>query len=167
MTDSPVALITGGGTGIGAATARQLLERGYRVTVTGRNPDRLDRFGKELNEPDSLLTLAGDAGDHDAVQAAVDSTLAGFGRLDAVVANAGYATHDDLASGDPAGWRDMVLTNVLGPALLVKAALPALKEARGRIILVGSVAGVVYTPATYTASPSGPSPASPRTPGAW
>jgi NADP-dependent 3-hydroxy acid dehydrogenase YdfG len=146
MTDSPVALITGGGSGIGAATARQLLERGYRVTVTGRNPDRLDRFAKELNEPDSLLTLAGDAGDHHAVQAAVDSTLAGFGRLDAVVANAGYATHDDLASGDPAGWRDMVLTNVLGPALLVKAALPALKEARGRIILVGSVAGVVYTP---------------------
>jgi NADP-dependent 3-hydroxy acid dehydrogenase YdfG len=146
MTDSPVVLITGGGSGIGAATARQLLDGGYRVTVTGRNPYRLDRFAMDLREPDDLLTLAGDAGDHHTVQAAVDTTLAGFGRLDAVVANAGYATHDDLASGDPAGWRDMVLTNVLGPALLVNAALPALKRARGRIIFVGSVAGVVYTP---------------------
>jgi NADP-dependent 3-hydroxy acid dehydrogenase YdfG len=80
-----------------------VLDRGYRVGVTGRNPDRLDRFAKELGEPDGLLTLAGDAADHQAVQAAVDSTLAGFGRLDAVVANAGYATHDDLAAMTPPG----------------------------------------------------------------
>ena len=58
--------------------------------------------------------------------------------LDNVVANAGYATFDNLADGDPAGWRDMVLTNVLGPALLIRAALPDLKRSRGRIILIGS-----------------------------
>ena len=66
--------------------------------------------------------------------------------LDNVVANAGYATFDNLADGDPAGWRDMVLTNVLGPALLIRAALPDLKRSRGRIILIGSVAGIVYSP---------------------
>ncbi|MCX4819134.1 SDR family oxidoreductase [Streptomyces sp. NBC_01142] len=146
MTDSPVTLITGGGSGIGAATARQLLDQGHRVTITGRSNDRLRRFAEELGKPEGLLTLPGDAADHDAVQSAVDATVQEFGRLDTVVANAGFATHDTLADGDPTGWREMVLTNVLGPALLIRAALPALKETRGRIVLVGSVAGFVHTP---------------------
>lgn len=146
MTDSPVALITGGGSGIGAATARQLLDRGYRVTVTGRGEERLREFAKELNEPADLLTLPGDAADYEAVQEAVESTLQRFGRLNVVVANAGFASFDTVDDGDPAVWRDMVLTNVLGPALLIRAALSALKQTRGRIVLVGSVAGVVYSP---------------------
>src|SRR5690242_1765657 len=146
MDDSPVTLITGGSRGIGAAAARQLLARGHRVAVTGRDPDRLARFAGSLGDPPGLLTHAGDAADHEAVQAAVDATAAAFGRLDAAVANAGYATHDGLADGDPAGWPHMVLTNVLGPALLIRAALPALKRTRGRIVLVGSVAGLIHTP---------------------
>lgn len=146
MSESPVTLITGGGSGIGAATARQLLDRGHRVAVTGRGEDRLNRFAEELGKPEGLLTLTGDAADPDAVQSAVDATVDRFGRLDAVVANAGFATHDTLADGDPEAWREMVLTNVLGPALLIRAALPALKETRGRIVLVGSVAGFVNTP---------------------
>jgi NADP-dependent 3-hydroxy acid dehydrogenase YdfG len=146
MDDSPVALITGGGSGIGAATAGQLLAQGHRVTVTGRGEDRLRAFAEEVGEPARLLTLAGHAADYDAVRSAVGSTMSEFGRLDAVVANAGYATFDNVADGDPGGWRDMVLTNVLGPALLIRAALPHLKESRGRIVLVGSVAGIVYSP---------------------
>lgn len=146
MSETPVTLITGGGSGIGAATARQLLEQGHRVTVTGRGEDRLTRFAEELGKPEGLLTFTGDAADHDAVRSAVDATVDRFGRLDVVVANAGFATHDTLADGDPEAWREMVLTNVLGPALLIRAALPALKETRGRIVLVGSVAGCVYTP---------------------
>jgi NADP-dependent 3-hydroxy acid dehydrogenase YdfG len=145
MTDSPVTLITGGSTGIGAAAARQLLDRGHRVAVTARRQDRLDRFAKDVDRPDELLTLPGDASDYQAVTAAVDTTVDRFGRLDAAVANAGYATFDDIATGDPAGWRDMILTNVLGPALLIRATLPALKETGGRIVLLGSVAGHVYT----------------------
>ncbi|MFG2191024.1 SDR family oxidoreductase [Streptomyces sp. NPDC048639] len=146
MTDSSVVLITGGGSGMGAAAARQLLDLGHRVTVTGRSADRLLRFAEELGRPEGLLTLPGDASDHEAVQSAVEATLKTFGRLDTVVANAGFATHDTIADGDPAGWREMVLTNVLGPALLIRAALPALKETGGRVVLVGSVAGIVHTP---------------------
>lgn len=146
MNDSPVALITGGGSGIGAATARQLVEQGYRVTITGRSEDRLRRFAAELGEPDGLLVVPGSAADHDAVRTAVATTVTAFGRLDVVVANAGYATFDDLADGDPTRWDDMVLTNVLGPALLINAALPALRESKGRIVLVGSVAGHIHTP---------------------
>src|SRR4051812_8969043 len=95
--DSPVTLITGGGSGIGAATARQLLDQGHRVTVTGRGQDRLRRFAEELGKPAGLLTIVGDAADYDSVRSAVETTVKEFGRLDTVVANAGFATHDTLA----------------------------------------------------------------------
>ncbi|GAA3795449.1 SDR family oxidoreductase [Streptomyces chiangmaiensis] len=146
MTDSPVALITGGGSGIGAAVARRLLDAGHRVAVTGRGEQRLRGFADELGNPDGLLTIAGSAADHGEVQAAVETTLKEFGRLDTVVANAGFATHDTVAEDDPAAWSEMVLTNVLGPALLIRASIDALKETRGRIVLVGSVAGFVPGP---------------------
>lgn len=146
MTDAPVALITGGASGIGAAVARQLLDLGHRVAVTGRRAERLRAFAAELGDPEGLLTLPGDAAEYPDVQAAVDATLKEFGRIDTVLANAGFATHDTVAEGDPAGWTDMVLTNVLGPALLIRAAIDALKETRGRIMLVGSVAGFVHGP---------------------
>jgi len=145
MTDVPVTLITGGGSGIGAATARQLLAKGQRVTIIGRGRERLDHFAKEAGNPAGLLVVQGDAADWDLIQSAVAQTLERFGRLDTAIANAGYATHDDIAEGDPDGWRDMILANVLGPALLVRAALPALKESKGRIVLVGSVAGHAYS----------------------
>ncbi|GGV37520.1 oxidoreductase [Streptomyces griseoflavus] len=116
------------------------------MVVTGRGEERLRGFAKELGEPEGLLTVRGDAAVYDDVRSAVDTALTEFGRLDTVVANAGFATHDSVAEGDPAGWTRMVLTNVLGPALLIRAAVDALKETRGRIVLVGSVAGFVPTP---------------------
>ncbi|WP_225835612.1 SDR family oxidoreductase [Streptomyces sp. NK08204] len=146
MNDAPVALITGGGSGIGAAVARQLLDSGYRVTVTGRGQARLRDFAERMGHPKELQTVVGDASAFDDIQNAVDRTLEAYGRLDTVVANAGFATHDTVADGDPAGWTEMVLTNVLGPALLVRASVDALKETRGRIVLIGSVAGFVNTP---------------------
>ena len=138
-----VTLITGGSRGIGAATARQLLALGHQVAVTGRRAERLDQFSEANSD---ALALVSDSGVPAEVQAAVDATVAKFGRLDNIVANAGYATHDGLDDGDPEGWRDMVLTNVLGPAVLIRAALPHLEAAKGRIVLVGSVAGLIHTP---------------------
>src|SRR6478735_6189788 len=146
MTDAPVTLITGGGSGIGAAVARRLLDAGQRVAVTGRGEERLRAFSAELGDPAGLLTLRGSAAEHTQVVSAVEATLKEFGRIDTVVANAGFATHDSVAEGDPAGWTEMVLTNVLGPALLIRASIDALKATRGRIVLVGSVAGFVPTP---------------------
>ena len=139
----PVTVITGGSSGIGAAAARQLLAHGHRVTVTGRRADRLERLADDLGRPAELLTIVADAADADAMSGAVERTVDAFGRLDNAVANAGFASHDGLADGDPALWREMVLTNVLGPGLLVRFALPHLKQTRGRIIFVGSVAGHV------------------------
>ncbi|WP_245980078.1 SDR family oxidoreductase [Streptomyces diacarni] len=145
-TEKPVTLITGGSTGIGAATARRLLDAGHRVALTGRDEGRLEQRVTELDASEDLLARVADAGDWEQTRSTVEETVDRFGRLDAVVANAGFASPGTVADGDPAVWREMVLTNVLGPALLIRAALPALKESRGRIVLVGSVAGHVHTP---------------------
>ncbi|GGQ24451.1 SDR family oxidoreductase [Streptosporangium pseudovulgare] len=146
MTDPLVILITGGSSGIGAAAARMLLDRGHRVAITGRDRARLDRFTESRGRPEALLSLTADAADHHAMRSTVEATLKRFGRLDAVVANAGSATPDSVIDGDPTRWREMVLTNVLGPALLIRSSVEALRATRGRIILVGSVAGFIHTP---------------------
>ncbi|MEU5765518.1 SDR family oxidoreductase [Streptomyces asoensis] len=142
----PVALITGGSTGIGAATARALIKQGHRVAVTGRDADRLAAFAASAGAGDRLLTLAGDASDEEHVASAVRRTVDSWGRLDTVVANAGFSLPGTLEDQDPGEMRAMILTNVLGPALLVRETLPHLRESRGRIVIVGSVAGVRNTP---------------------
>ncbi|MFJ4637198.1 SDR family oxidoreductase [Streptomyces hygroscopicus] len=154
---SPVAgktVRTGGTSGIGAATARLLLMRGHRVAVTGRDPGRLKTFLDEVGHPDRVLGLVADASDWDSTNTAVTSTVERFGSLDAAIANAGIASADHFRTGsdgvidggDPELWAPMVLTNVLGPALLAKAALPHLEQSRGRLVLIGSVAGIKNSP---------------------
>ncbi|TXS46523.1 SDR family oxidoreductase [Streptomyces sp. uw30] len=142
----PVTLITGGSTGIGAATARALLKQGHRVAVTGRDADRLAAFAASAGAGDRLITLAGDASDEDHLASAVRQIVGSWGRLDTVIANAGFSLPGTLEDHDPEAMRAMVLTNVLGPALLVRETLPHLRESKGRIVIVGSVAGVRNTP---------------------
>ncbi len=144
----PVSFITGGTSGIGAALARRLLAAGHRIVITGRDTEQLAGTAADLKQAISgsaVLALPGDATDFGDVSTAVDATVGRFGRLDVAVANAGLSTFDSLAEGDPDSWRAMILTNVLGPALLIRAVLPALKETQGRIVLMGSVAGVKNT----------------------
>ncbi|MBB4932662.1 NADP-dependent 3-hydroxy acid dehydrogenase YdfG [Lipingzhangella halophila] len=144
---APVTLITGGSTGIGAATARRLLDAGHRVAVTGRDEDRLAAFADSVaSGTDQLMTLPGDTGEHADVLAAVESTVRAWGRLDNAIANAGFTAAGTVADQDPEAMRAMVLTNVLGPSLVVRECLPHLRETNGRIVLVGSVAGEKNTP---------------------
>lgn len=150
---SRTVLITGATSGIGAHTARLLLERGHRVAVTGRNEDKLQRFLDETGHPDRVLGIVADAADWEDTRAAVASTVEHFGVLDAAVANAGFTSADyfrtggaTIGDGDPSLWPPMVLTNVLGPALLAQATLPHLEATGGRLVFIGSVAGVKNAP---------------------
>ncbi|MER5222232.1 SDR family oxidoreductase [Streptomyces flaveus] len=141
-----VTLITGGSTGIGAATARRLLKEGHKVAVTGRGPEKLTAFVDEQAAGTEVMALPGDTSDAADVQAAIDTTVQTWGRLDNVVINAGFSLPGTLTTHTPDEMRAMVLTNVLGPALVVRASLPHLKNTKGRIVILGSVAGVKYTP---------------------
>ncbi len=142
MADShPVFLITGASSGIGAATARAAAQAGYRLVLAARSTDRLDELVGELGGPERALGVTCDVTEWEQQEAMVAAALQSFGRLDVVFANAGFGAARGFLKESPEFWRSMVLTNVYGAALTIRAALPALKEARGHILLTGSVAG--------------------------
>ena len=133
-------LITGASSGIGAATARAAAAAGWRVALAARSLDRLEALAAELGD-DRALAMRCDVTDWDDQQAAVAGALERFGRLDAAFANAGFGARRGFLEDTPEHWRAMVLTNVYGVALTIRAAIPALQETRGHLLLTGSLAG--------------------------
>ena len=137
-------LITGASSGIGAATARMAVEAGYRVALAARSADKLKRLSEELGGPEKAIAIACDVASYEDQKTMAEATLAAFGRIDVVFANAGLgATGAGTAGGDPDNWREMVLTNILGCVLTVKVCLKEVKKARGHVLLTGSRVGRV------------------------
>ncbi|MBB5895255.1 SDR family oxidoreductase [Kutzneria kofuensis] len=142
--NDPVLLITGGSSGLGAATAAAAARAGYRLVLTARGVDRLAAFAAGLGGPERVLTLPCDVGDWSQISGVVAKTEETFGRLDAVFANAGSSVGTSFlgrSGEDPELWREMVVTNVCGPAYTARAALPALMRSRGHLVLTGSASG--------------------------
>lgn len=137
----PVFLITGASSGIGAATARFAAQAGYRVVLAARSTDRLDELATELGGGERALAVPCDVTEWDQQRAMVQTTLDRFGRLDVAFANAGFGAARSFLGDSPEHWREMVLTNVYGAALTIRATIPSLKEARGHLLLTGSLAG--------------------------
>ncbi len=137
----PVFLITGASSGIGAATARLAAHNGFRVVLAARSADRLQALAAELGGEERALAVRCDVTEWDDQQAAVSAGLERFGRLDAAFANAGFGAKRGFLESTPEQWKAMVLTNVYGAALTVRATIPALKESRGHLLLTSSVAG--------------------------
>jgi NADP-dependent 3-hydroxy acid dehydrogenase YdfG len=141
MADERVLLITGASTGIGAVTARQAVERGWRVALGARSEDKLVDLAEELGG-ESALAHPCDVTEWPDQEAFVAATLERFGRLDAVFANAGFGAKRGFLEESPEQWRSMVLTNVLGVAYSIRAALPHFKQqSAGHFLLTSSVAG--------------------------
>ncbi len=136
-----VFLITGASTGIGAETARHAAAAGYRLVLAARSLDRLEALAAELGGSDRALAVRCDVTAWPEQQALVAAALDAFGRIDVAFANAGFGAPRGFLESTPEHWRDMVLTNVYGAALTVRATLPALREQRGHLLLTGSVAG--------------------------
>ena len=139
---SRVALVTGGGTGIGAAIARRLANDGYRVAVTGRRREPVEEVAGALGG----IAIAADVGIPDQAQRAVDETVAAAGGLDVLVCNAGVSRPGTVLDQTPEGWDEVIRTNLTGAFLICRAALPHLLERHGRIIVIGSLAGLRASP---------------------
>jgi len=136
-----VVLITGASSGIGAASARILGDR-YRLVLAGRRPEPLEELAIELGGPDRAIATPCDVADWDQTEAMVNSALAAFGRIDVVFANAGFGASRGFLNESPEQWESMVLTNVLGPALTIRATLPHLLErGDGHYLITSSIAG--------------------------
>ena len=142
----PVFLITGASSGIGAATARQAAAAGYRVVLAARSADKLTALAEELGGAERALAVACDVTEWEQQQAMVAGALEAFGRLDVVFANAGFGATRGFLEETPEHWRSMVLTNVYGAALTIRATIERLRESRGHLLLTGSVAGRVALP---------------------
>jgi NADP-dependent 3-hydroxy acid dehydrogenase YdfG len=141
MSDDPVLLITGASSGIGAATARHAARAGYRLVLGARSADKLEALATELGGEERAIAVPTDVtkwADNEALVAAATDR---FGRLDVAFANAGFGAARGWLSETPEHWHDMVLTNVLGAAYTVRAAIPALKASKGHVLITGSVAG--------------------------
>jgi NADP-dependent 3-hydroxy acid dehydrogenase YdfG len=137
----PVLLVTGASRGIGAAVARAAAAEGYRLALLARSGEAVEALARGLGGPERALARACDVADWEAQRAAAAATLERFGRIDAVLANAGFGATRGFLAESPAHWRDMVLTNVLGAAYTIRATWEALCASRGHLLLMGSVAG--------------------------
>ncbi len=136
-----VFLITGASSGIGAETARLAAAEGYRLVLAARSRERLDALAAELGGPERALALMCDVSEWEQQQRMVGAALAAFGRIDVAFANAGFGGARGFLNDTPEHWREMVLTNVYGAALTLRACIPALSETRGHLLLTSSVAG--------------------------
>jgi NADP-dependent 3-hydroxy acid dehydrogenase YdfG len=142
MAEDPVLLITGASSGIGAATARRASKAGYRLVLGARREDRLNDLTEELGGAERAISLRCDVTEWEDDEALAQAALDSFGRIDAVLANAGFGAKRGFLEESPEHWRSMVLTNVLGVALTIRATLPHLLErGTGHYVLTSSVAG--------------------------
>jgi NAD(P)-dependent dehydrogenase (short-subunit alcohol dehydrogenase family) len=152
--DGKTALITGGNSGIGLATARLFIAKGARVAITGRNQQTLDAAAKELGP--NLLPINVDTNDVAAMEAAAATVAKTFGKIDAVFANAGIAGATPIGQTTLEAFESIIRTNLTSVFFTVQAALPHLND-RASIILNGSVHAVMGIPGSsaYAASKAG------------
>jgi NADP-dependent 3-hydroxy acid dehydrogenase YdfG len=137
MADDPVFLITGASSGIGAQTARRAADAGYKVVLAARSEDKL----RDLAQETGGIAVRCDVTEWDDQQAMAQRALDEYGRIDVVFANAGFGAARGFTKSDVDHWKAMVLTNVYGAALTIRATIEHLKASKGHLLLTGSVAG--------------------------
>src|SRR5256886_3611572 len=144
------ALVTGGSSGIGLAIARALRDEGYGLTLVSRRPEKVNAAAAELG----ATAVAADVGDADECARAVDEHRAQFGRLDVLVNSAGVGIAGSVADLPAKHFDLQVGVNLRGLFLVTQAAIPLLRESRGWIVNLASIAGTLPTPglATYGAT---------------
>jgi NAD(P)-dependent dehydrogenase (short-subunit alcohol dehydrogenase family) len=151
-----VVLITGGARGVGAAVAQRLHAKGARLVLTDLDEAALHDLAGDLGG-DRVLALVADVRDLVAMQAAVSRAVDRFGGIDAVIANAGIGSYGSVLQVDPDAFRAVIDVNLVGVFNTVRAALPAVIERRGYVLIVSSLAAYGAAPgmAPYSATKAG------------
>ncbi len=145
MTPSPqkVALVTGAARGIGLATARRFLDEGWRVALLDIEAELLRSAVASLGHADSILALHCDVADAAQVAKAMDQLASRFGRLDALINNAGVAVFAPLLETSDEDWNRILAVNLSGPFICTKAAVPLLRDAgHGAVVNITSISAV-------------------------
>ncbi|MFN3820501.1 SDR family NAD(P)-dependent oxidoreductase [Blastomonas sp.] len=133
-------IVTGAGSGIGAAAARRFADEGANLVAFDLEPGSIDEDFADLG--DRLMVKVGDTTDPDTVNAVVADAADRFGSVDVLILNAGIADFGTLPETDDATWKKIIDVNVNGPAHFVRAALPHLKDSGGSIVMTSSVSGL-------------------------
>lgn len=142
LTDK-VVIITGASSGIGAATARALAQAGCKLTLAARSADRLNLLADEIGRA-STLVVPTDVTVGEQVVAMVEKTVAHFGRVDVLFANAGIYIPGQVAEGDPDAWAVLMDVNIDGVLRSVHAVLPhMMAQKSGDILVTSSISGFV------------------------
>jgi NAD(P)-dependent dehydrogenase (short-subunit alcohol dehydrogenase family) len=150
-----VAVITGAARGVGELLARKLSARGMKVALVGLEPEALKEVAERLHTEGAYWHA--DVTDHEAMTRVAAEVRERFGRVDVVVANAGVALGGPFAVSDPDSWRRVIEVNLIGSSVTARAFLPALRERRGYLLQVASLAALTPAPmmSAYCASKSG------------
>ncbi len=151
------ALITGGGQGIGQAIAERFVADGAKICIAGRSKEKLDKM-IALLPPGSAAACAGDVSKQEDAVRMVEATLAFGGKIDVLVNNAGIDPGGSVVDLDPAVWRQVLETNLTGPFLMMKAAIPPMiKAGGGSIVNIASLGGLRCLPGmpAYASSKAG------------
>lgn len=141
MSDSKVAVITGAGSGIGAATAVRFARDGYRVVLNGRTREKLEAVAQQIGAT-YALPLPGDVADESEVYRLIEGAVDRFGRIDALVNNAAIFAPGEIADVSLEEWTKQMAINAGGVFLTIKAALPHLLNSSGCVVNVSSVSGL-------------------------
>jgi len=144
----PTILITGASRGLGAAVARTASQMGANLVLMARSADELEAVAQQIREAGGqALPIVGDVSRETDCQRAIAETLREFGQLDALVNNASIlGPIAPIGGAEPEAWRKNWAINVLGPVMLTQAALPHLRQQKGRVINVSSVGAVNVIP---------------------
>ena len=142
MSDKKVVLITGAGSGIGAATAKRFHRDGYKVVLTGRTRSKLENIANNINAPEDILVHTADVSVEKDVEDLIQGTIEKFQRLDVLINNAGIAVMGKVDEVSLEDWNKQMLINAGGMFLMIKHALPYLEKTTGAVVNTSSVSGL-------------------------
>jgi NAD(P)-dependent dehydrogenase (short-subunit alcohol dehydrogenase family) len=138
-----VAIVTGGARGIGLAIGQWFLAKGWRVALWDVDGDTLQKADQALSQPDRVLSIHCDVSQPDQVQAATTQTQQRFGRIDALVNNAGVAVFKPILQTSFEEWQTVLATNLNGPFLCTQAVAPVMRQTGGgAVVNIASISGL-------------------------